>query len=154
NEIYRLLARRVARALTISHCSVILARPGDVTGTVTAAAEDPGIYDIELELDAYPEIVAALDSERPVLVPDASTHPLFAETRERWARENRQVDIRSVATIPFSIDRWRAGVLFLRTTTGERALTTDDVEFADVVIRAGVVAIRRAQALEMTRADN
>src|SRR5262249_36730415 len=36
----------------------------------------------------------------------------------------------------------------------ERDLTNDDVEFADVVIRAAVAAIRRAQALEMTRADN
>ena len=37
---------------------------------------------------------------------------------------------------------------------GERALTTEDVEFADIVIRAAVAAIRRAQALETTRADN
>jgi two-component system cell cycle response regulator len=33
-------------------------------------------------------------------------------------------------------------------------LTADDVEFADVVLRAAVAAIRRAQALETTRADN
>ena len=39
-EIYRLLAIRVARALEISHCSVVLARPGDAVGTVAAAAED------------------------------------------------------------------------------------------------------------------
>ena len=31
-EIYRLLAIRVARALEISHCSVVLARPGDAIG--------------------------------------------------------------------------------------------------------------------------
>src|SRR5262249_17276119 len=67
---------------------------------------------------------------------------------------NLDIDIHSVATIPFTIDKWRTGVLFLRTTRTERALTADDVEFADVVIRAAVAAIRRAQALETTRADN
>jgi two-component system cell cycle response regulator len=153
-EIYALLARRVARALDISHCSVVLAQKGDACGTVAAAAEDPAIQDIEVSLDAYPEITAALDSERPVLVDDASVHPLFAETRAKWAREGRSVDIRSVATIPFSLDRSRSGVLFLRTVRRQRTLTTEDVEFADVVIRAAVAAIRRAQALETTRADN
>ena len=153
-EIYRLLARRVSRALDISHCSVVLARPGDTVGTVAAAAEDPTIQDIEISLENYPEISAALDSERPVLISDATVHPLFAETRAMWLRQGRQVDIRSVATVPFSIDRWRSGVLFLRTVTSERPLANQDVEFADVVIRAAVAAIRRAQALETTRADN
>ncbi|HEY9228346.1 MAG TPA: diguanylate cyclase [Gemmatimonadaceae bacterium] len=153
-EIYRLLARRVARALDISHCSVVLARQGEMIGTVAAAAEDPTIQDVELELEDYPEITTALESERPVLIGDASEHPLFTEARARSTDEGREIDIRSVATVPFSIDRWRSGVLFLRTTRTERALNTSDVEFADVVIRAAVAAIRRAQALESTRADN
>jgi two-component system cell cycle response regulator len=153
-EIYRLLARRVSRALEISHCSVVLARAGDELGTVAAAAEDSSIENVDIGLDEYPEITTALESERPVLVEEFDTHPLFAEKRDAWERDGRDVDMRSVATIPFSIDRWRAGVLYLRTVRAERALTTDDVEFADVVIRAAVAAIRRAQALETTRADN
>jgi two-component system cell cycle response regulator len=153
-EIYRILARRVARALEISHCSVVLARPSDLVGTVAAAHEDSSIQDVDIRLDHYPEISTALESGRPVLVEDARVHPLFATMRELWAREGKAVEIRSVATVPFSIDRWRSGVLFLRTDRRERSLTTEDVDFADVVIRAAVAAIRRAQALETTRADN
>jgi two-component system cell cycle response regulator len=153
-EIYRILARRVARALEISHCSVVLARPGDVVGTVAAAVEDPSIQNVDIQLDHYPEITTALESSRPVLVEDARIHPLFAHMRDLWVQEGKTVDIRSVATIPFSIDRWRAGVLFLRTDRDERSLTSEDVDFADIVIRAAVAAIRRAQALETTRADN
>src|SRR5581483_10792678 len=154
NEIYRILARRVARALEISHCSVILARQGDTVGTVAAALEDSTVRDVEIRLEQFPEIRAALESERPILVEDARTHPLFEGMRQAWAAEGKDIEIRSVATIPFTIDRWRAGVLFLRTDRFERTLTADDVEFADVVIRAAVAAIRRAQALETTRADN
>jgi two-component system cell cycle response regulator len=153
-EIYRILTRRVARALEISHCSVVLARAGDTAGSVAAAHEDSTIHDVDIRLDHYPEITAALDTERPVLVEDARIHPLFAGMREVWAHEGKAIDIRSVATIPFTIDRWRSGVLFLRTDRGERTLTEDDVDFADVVIRAAVAAIRRAQALETTRAEN
>jgi len=153
-EIYRILARRVARALEISHCSVILAKSGDEMGTVAAAAEDSTIMDVDIRIDQYPEISTALETGRPVLVDDAATHPLFAGIREAWARDKQSVTIQSVATIPFLIDRWRSGVLFLRTDHGDRRLGTEDVDFADVVIRAAVASIRRAQALEMTRADN
>jgi two-component system cell cycle response regulator len=154
SEIYRVLARRVSRALEISHCSVVLARAGDAIGTVVASVEDPAISDLEISLERYPEIVSALDTGRPVLVQDATVHPLFSGIREIWEREQRDLEIRSVATIPFSIDRWRSGVLSLRTELSERSLTLDDVEFAEVVIRAAVTAIRSAQALETTRADN
>jgi two-component system cell cycle response regulator len=153
-EIYRILVRRLARSLEVSHSSVILARPGDTIGTVVAAHEDPGVHNIEVRLDHYPEIALALETNRPVLVSDTATDPLFAEMRELWAREGRTIHIRSVATIPFSIDRSRAGVLFLRTDHSERQLSQDDIDFADVVIRAAVATIRRAQALETTRADN
>ena len=153
-EIYRILARRVARSLGLSHCSVVLAHAGDVSAIVAAAAEDSSIQDVEVPLDRYPEIVAALKSERPVLVDDAQTHPMFAAVRDMWAKEGKTLVIRSVAAIPFSLDRERSGVLFLRTDRGERRLTSGDIEFAEVVIRGAVAAIRRAQALETTRADN
>lgn len=153
-EIYRILARRVARALDISHCSVVLARVGDATGTVAAAFEDQTIENLAIRLERYPEIVRALEIGRPVLVNDAKIDPLFADIRDVWTREHVDVPIRSVLTLPFSVDRWRAGVLFLRTERGERTLTREDAQFADVVVKAAVAAIKRAQALESTREDN
>lgn len=153
-EIYRILARRVARALNISRCSVVLASPGDATAIVAAAFEDPSVSDLEIRLDRYPELSAALRTGRPVLVADARIDPLFADVRDLWAREGMDVPIRSVIALPFALDRWRSGVLFLRTERLERALTEEEVEFADMVIKAAVAAIKRAQALDSTRADN
>jgi two-component system, cell cycle response regulator len=125
-----------------------------VTAALAAAVEDSTIQNMDIQLDQYPEIGLALESSRPVLVEDARIHPLFANMRVRWTAEGNTTSIRSVAAVPFSIDRWRAGVLLLRTDRDERSLTTEDVDFADIVIRAAVAAIRRAQALETTRADN
>src|SRR6185295_13395812 len=59
-EIYRVLARRVARALDLHHCSVVLSAPGEATGTVVAAFDDPTITDLPLRIDRYPELAAAL----------------------------------------------------------------------------------------------
>ena len=152
--IYRVLVKRVAQALAISHCSVVLARPEDGIGVVVSSFEDATVHDFEIRLERYPEMRAAIETGRSVLVEDVRRHELFASLREQWARDGTAIDIQSVATIPFSIDRLRAGVLFLRTDFGSRRLTSDDVAFGEVVIRAAVAAIRRAQALDTTRADN
>jgi diguanylate cyclase (GGDEF)-like protein len=74
--------------------------------------------------------------------------------RQVWTLERKKIVIQSVAAIPFAIDRWRSGVLFLRTDRDQRRLTNEDIAFAEVAVRAAVAAIRRAQALETTRADN
>jgi two-component system cell cycle response regulator len=153
-EIYRILVRRVSRALALSRCSVVLASAGDATGSVIASFEDPASPNLEIRLERYPEIISALETQRPVLVRDVQSEPLFEQTRKLWADEGRDVAIRSVAALPFSVDRWRSGALILRTERHERDLSLEDVEFADTVVNAAIAAIKRAQALESTRADN
>jgi len=153
-EIYRILVRRVARALALSRCSVVLASAGDATAAVVASFEEPPAPDLTIRLDRYPELVSALESERPMLVREVQSDALFEQTRKMWAEEGRDVAIRSVAALPFSVDRWRSGALMLRTERHERELVDDDVEFARTVVNAAVAAIKRAQTLESTRADN
>lgn len=153
-EIYKVLARRVARALDLHHCSVVLAATGEDTGTVVAAYDDPSITNLEVRIDRYPELLAALRTSRPVLVPDVGVDPMFSDVRDLWQREGRTPPIRSVLAIPFALDRRRSGLFFLRTERGERTLSGEDASFAEIVIRAAVAAIRRAQALESSRADN
>jgi two-component system cell cycle response regulator len=101
-----------------------------------------------------PEIRAALQSDKTFFVENVRDNALFENGRKIPSRDGRGVELRSVAVIPFGIDRSRSGVLLLRTGRDERALSTEDVAFADVVLRAAVAIIRRAQALESTRADN
>ncbi|MDP1859197.1 MAG: response regulator, partial [Gemmatimonadaceae bacterium] len=67
DEIYHLLARRVARALELTHCSVILARADARPRVVATAFEQASLRNFELDLDRYPEIRAALETGRPVL---------------------------------------------------------------------------------------
>jgi two-component system, cell cycle response regulator len=154
NEIYHLLARRVARALSISHCSVILARPGDSSGTVATAFENPKLVNLEVHLDRYPEIRQALESGRPVLIEDIATSSLYADQRASWGLEGLDVSIRSVIALPFTLDRQQTGVFFLRRTLEQPPLTAEDVAFADAVITAAVAVIQRAQVIESTRSEN
>lgn len=154
DEIYHILSRRVARALMLSRCSVILARPGDRVGVVATAFDNPALRNYEINLDAYPEIRAALEHGHPVLVEDLHTSPMYEDLRREWAANGTQIPIRSVIALPFTLGKVQAGVFFLRRMVDEPPLTNEDVEFADSVIKAAVAAIHRAQVIETTRADN
>src|SRR5256714_9390893 len=75
DAIYHILSRRVARALGISKCSIILANPGDTHGTVVAAFENPMLRNLRVELNRYPEIAKALETGRMVIAEDVTTDP-------------------------------------------------------------------------------
>lgn len=154
DEIYHILARRVARALKLSRCSVILAKPGDKVGVVATAFDDPVLRHFEIHLDRYPEISTALETGKPVLIEDLQSSELHRNVRLEWKAKGTQVPIRSVIVLPFELGDEQAGVFFLRRLASEPALTREDVEFADAVVKAAVAAIVRAQLLENTRAEN
>lgn len=153
-EIYHLLARRVARALGLSQCSVVLTRQGGPPRVVATAYETGISRDFVLSMEKYPELQTALDTGRPVLVENVMVSPLYRHVREAWARDGTRIATRSVIAIPFAMEPEEAGVFFLRRNVTEPPLTAADVEFADTVIRAAVSAIQRATLIESTIADN
>lgn len=154
SELFHLLVRRAARALGVSHCSVVLARPGESTAVVVAAYENPNLHQLVIELDRYPELKAALDSGQPVLVENLDTHPLYEGVRNVWGIEGIEIPIRSVIALPFTIQRGQYGVFLVRRTRDQEPFGEPDLEFANSVITAAVAVIQRAQMVESTMADN
>jgi len=153
DEIYNILARRIARVLEISKCSLVLAKPGDQVGIVVAASDNPMLRNLHIELSRYPEIQRALAEGHPVIVEDVSTNPLYAGERERWARDGIAVPTRSAVALPFSMREQQVGVVFLRTTGEDPPLTRANAEFADTVIRTAVAAIDKAYDFETAVSD-
>ncbi|MGE5201306.1 MAG: response regulator, partial [Acidobacteriota bacterium] len=99
DEIYNILVRRVARVLSISKCSIVLAKPGDKTGVVVASFENPMLRNLEIDLARYPEIERALAGGAPVLVSDVATDPLYESERRRWQAERITVPTRSAVAV-------------------------------------------------------
>src|SRR5205823_2714534 len=82
------------RALNISKCSMVLAKPGEPQGVVVAAYENPMLRNLQVELARYPEIRKAVSTGRLVLVEDVATDPLYEDERRRWEREEIKVPTR------------------------------------------------------------
>ncbi|MBI2536605.1 MAG: diguanylate cyclase [Gemmatimonadetes bacterium] len=152
-EIYHVLARRVARVVRVSRCSIVLAGREADQGMVVAAHEDPTLRNLEVDLRRYPEIRRALATRRTVLVADVATDPLYADARRAWQHEGVQVTTRSVIAVPFDVRDGQQGVCFLRTSAGPAPLTEGDAAFAETVIKAAVSAIEKAYDFEATLSD-
>jgi len=153
DEIYHILARRVARVLNISKCSMVLAKSGDQQGVVVAAYENPMLRNLQIDLGRYPEIRQALTTGRLVLVEDVSTDPLYKEERLRWERDGIKVPTRSAVALPFWMKDQQMGVFFLRTTGDDPPLTRADAQFGETVIKTAVSAIEKAYDFESAVSD-
>ncbi len=117
-----------------------------------------GCSDLEIELERYPgDQHGTRHRADPVLVEDVRRASAVRRgMRKEWARERHASDdaLRD-RRCRSRIDRMAGGrAVSAHAIASEPPLTADDVEFADVVIRAAVAAIQRAQAIETTRADN
>lgn len=152
-EIYHILAGRVARVLNISKCSMVLAKPGDEIGIVVASFENPMLRNLEIRLSRYPEIQRALATGHRVLVTDVATDALYESVRARWGEEGIEVATRSAVALPFFIKDRQVGVFFLRTTGRDAPLTPADAQFAETVIRTAVAAIEKAYDFETAVLD-
>jgi len=152
-EIYHILARRVAHVLNIAKCSLVIPRADGKVGLVVVTSDNPMLRNLEIQLDGYPEIRKALDTNQPVLVADVRTDPLYAEVRERWSKEGIRVATKSVIAIPFSLHGAQSGVFFLRTIDESTPLTVQDVAFAEQVVKTAVNAIEKAYQLETVQSD-
>ena len=153
-ELFHMLARRLARALNLSHSSVIFAQSGDRVGTVASAHEDPQLENLQVDLDRYPEVEAALSSEKPILIPDIWQSARYKALREAWQRDGSVISVRSIIALPFRLDQDRTGVFLLRRTADKPALNESDAEFAETVIKSAMKAMQRAHQVEVTKADN
>jgi len=111
------------------------------------------LRNLEIQLDGYPEIRKALNTNKPVLVANVREDPLYAEVRERWSRDGIHVPTKSVIAIPFSLKGAQSGVFFLRTLDQGVTLTQSDVAFADQVIKTAINAIEKAYELETVQSD-
>jgi two-component system cell cycle response regulator len=164
DDLYQMLARRVARAMSVSHCAVLLAEGAGDAGSgagacpamaaVATAFEDPRLRSVEVSLDRFPEVGEALATMAPVLVEELATDPRYGAGVAATGLDGRPMAVRSALALPFAADRGRRGAFLLRRTREQPPLTRDDVAFAEAVIGAAVAVVQRAHVIETARADN
>ena len=149
-EMLEALAERLGRTLPGWETAFVLVEENETTGRVVAGTAGPATRDLRLEVERYPEVVEALRTGRPVVVPDVQTDPLFEAARRRWSYERNEPAVRGVAAFPMMADHV-VGVLLLRTREAGGRLSASEEVFAIQVAR---VAARVVDADRRTPPSN
>ncbi|PTL83080.1 PAS domain S-box protein [Vitiosangium sp. GDMCC 1.1324] len=142
------VTRRLAARLGIGRAAlVMLDRNGDGARMV-AASDAPGQEDVRIDLERYPEVREAARTGQPVIVEDASHHPLLEGVQDEVAARG----IHTLAALPLHIRGEVRGVLLLRASGGERrTFARHEIEFLNTVAHATAVALRNASLLQSVR---
>ncbi len=148
DEMFHLVTTRTAEILGVARCYVLVVEDGESVARVAASSEQ-GVPDgLMVELAGYPEVRAALDTGRAVVVSDVETSPLFDGVRGEWTRDGGDPPIRSVVVVPFPISDTMTGLFVERAAAHEPVLGAEAEELAQRVVEAIVQACDRVKVFE------
>ncbi len=138
------VVRRIADVARVDRCSIVLVREEGKVGYVVAASDDRDLRDLPIDLMNYPEIRKVIETGEPLVIDDASTHPVFVEA---VLPPN---SFRSLAILPILYEDKPLGVLFLR---GKKPGATREHELwvARTVASATAIALRNARMMQSLR---
>ncbi len=147
------VVQRIAEVGHIDRVSIVLVRETGNVGYVVAASDDEQLRDLPIDLGRYPEIQQVLTSGAPLIIPDATKHPLFDIVRaEQAGRENGEnpIAFSSMCVLPILYEKKPLGVIFLRARAaygfGER-----EVDLCRTISGAMAIALRNARVLQSLR---
>jgi PAS domain S-box-containing protein len=140
------VVKRVAEVVHVDRCSIVLAGDSPDVGFVVATSDDAQLRDLSINLGKYPEIREVLATGRPLIIRDASRHPLLEVVRQNEPARG----FSSLALVPILHDRGPMGVIFLR-SRGEAAFADEEMELVHTVANTTAIALRNARILQSLR---
>jgi GAF domain-containing protein len=142
-DILQTIVQKLGRAFGLERCSLYLS--GDEHDVrLVASYDDPGIDNLIVDLNRYPELKRAFESGETVFIPDATLDPMLQSVQVMLGLRN----VRSIVVVPI---RWRGaviGAIFLRTERDGAPFTDRDIHFCQVVASLTASALRKAYERE------
>jgi signal transduction histidine kinase len=134
------VASFVARHLGAHRCSVILIRSELGVGHIVTSLEDATIRNLRIRLDAYPEVLAAVERRAPVCVGRGDGSELARALEPMFAERH----VQSVMVSPLIVRGEVIGAFFLRTPEGGPRLRPEHLERLRPLLQVTAVALDEA----------
>lgn len=135
-------------SLAFDRASLVAHVDGSPNAFVIAATDDPARSQFTLAIADYPELAEAIRTGEPVMLDDATTHPLTAAVADKL----RARGMRGVAVFPVA---WRGrplGAIILRkNTSGARHVVGRGAEFVRLIASLTAAHLRHGAVLESLR---
>jgi PAS domain S-box-containing protein len=144
------VVQRIADVAKVDRVSIVLVREQGDIGYVVAASDDEQLRDLPIDLAKYPEIQEVLTSGEPLIIPDATTHPLLEVARHETRGNSGARLFSSLAILPILYEGKPMGVLFLRAKQSLQ-FAEHEIALCKTVSNAMAIALRNARVLQTLR---
>ncbi len=141
------VVERLAQVAAVDRCSIVLSSD-DRLGFVVATSDDRAVRDLPIKLDRYPEIRQVLTTGQPLVIQDATSHPLLEVVR----REDAPITFASLTLVPLMHEGRALGVLFLRSKS-PGAASEQELETVRTLANATALSLTNARTLQSLRAE-
>jgi PAS domain S-box-containing protein len=156
-EILHTVVARTADVVQVDRVSIVLVRPSspgesrgalDERAFVVVTSDDREIRDLPIDLGNYPEIRHVLAEKTPLVIEDASTHPLLATVR--GPERSSSIPFATLAIVPLLFEERPMGVLFLR-ARNPRSFDERALSLCKTLANATAIGLRNARILQSLR---
>jgi PAS domain S-box-containing protein len=142
------VVRRIANALGVDRCSIVLVSDDPTTAHVVASSDDERLRDLPLRLSDYPEIQQVLRTAKTLVLKDTPHHPLLSALTFAT-----RTGFRASALIPILHETSPLGVIFVRTCQADAEFADDELALVRTVANASSIAFSNAQVLKSLREE-
>lgn len=138
-DILRIVTHRLGQTFGLDRCSIYLI-DDQRDARVMASSDEPGLTNLRVDLERYPELKHVLESGETVFIPDVHVDPVLRGMGAVLALRN----VRSIVVVPI---QWRSaviGAILLRTERGAAPFSEHDVHFCQAIAALTANALRNA----------
>lgn len=143
-DIVQAVVHKLGEMYGLDRCSVFLAERGGRTARLLATYEDPSIYNYIVDLERYPELRQAIETNSIVVIEDVAADTLVEGVRGALVDRG----IRAITVVPISWRGVAVGAIFSRTFRDGPPITEGDRRFLSVVASLTAKALRTAHRIE------
>jgi GAF domain-containing protein len=131
-EILYLIATRLCEVIGAAECSIVRVDPKGNNAEIMVNSADPNVRNAAIEIDKFPEMVKALESQEGLFIPNVDRDHI------------RQ----SVIAVPMLVQDSVMGLIHIKFTGTRQKLSDSDMQFLKIMAGTAANALRNAQLLE------
>ncbi|AMV72464.1 response regulator [Desulfuromonas carbonis] len=150
-EILRQIVQRIAGLLSdVYRCSIALIQEDEQFGYVLASSDDPGMGELRIDLEKYPEIRQVIRSGEPLLIKDIHLDPILAEVRPNLAAEK----FNTILVLPVRYQERVIGAMVVRALRSRAGISRDEVAFCQLVANVSANSLKNAHHFALVREES
>ncbi len=137
----------LTKDMDIDRAALVVVDEAHEVGFIVAASDDAALKDLKIDLNRYPEVREVVRTNKPVVVENAATHPMFEDVKSQVVARG----ISALAAFPLTVQGRPNGALLLRRTHSAHTFSPREISFLATVANATAVALKNVRQIEAVR---